>query len=58
MEKTMTLPKVGDDAAGVAELDGILRELSRRLKPMRKLDADIERLRSRTRASLDRMRAE
>ena len=54
----MTLPKIADQVAGVAELDDILRELSRRLKRIRKLDAEIERLRSRTRASLDRMRAE
>jgi chromosome segregation ATPase len=58
MEKTMTLPKIADEAAGVAKLDGILRELSRRLKRMRKLDAEIGRLRSRTRAALDRMRTE
>ena len=59
MLKTMTLAKTeGDETRCAAELDDVMRQIDQRLKRMKKLDAEIERLRLRTRAALDRLRGE
>lgn len=58
MEKTITLPKtINSDVDETAQVDGVLREIDRRLKHMKKLDAQIERLRTKTRVALDRLKA-
>ncbi|GDY19416.1 hypothetical protein LBMAG56_07610 [Verrucomicrobiota bacterium] len=56
---TMTKPETFDRQAKaeLAELAELYRDMDRRLKNIRKLDADIAKLRTSTRATLDRMKA-
>ena len=60
MTKTAALPKPEtldrQAEAELAQLAELFRDMDRRLKNIRKLDADIARLRTSTRASLDRMK--
>lgn len=61
MTKTaaLTKPETLDRQAEaeLAELAELYRDMDRRLKNIRKLDADIAKLRTSTRATLDRMKA-
>ena len=56
---TMTKPETLDSQAEaeLAQLAELYRDMDRRLKNIRKLDADIAKLRTSTRATLDRMKA-
>lgn len=56
---TMTKPENLDRQAKaeLAELAELYRDMDRRLKNIRKLDAEIAKLRTSTRATLDRMKA-
>ena len=61
MTKTaaMTKPETLDRQAEaeLAQLAELFRDMDRRLKNIRKLDADIAKLRTSTRETLDRMKA-
>ncbi len=55
---TMTKPETLDSQAEaeLAQIAELFRDMDRRLTNIRKLDADIAKLRTSTRATLDRMK--